>query len=158
MKKFILAVVAILTIVSTAEAKRLGDTLRGVLEQQLPKVEKSIEDNKELFERNSLTVKQMEEYFSRLNKKKDKDLLNPGLKFLKVSKEYQQWQAELIATLELEREIMSKMLETGEYDRRLGMVNLGPITERQRGLETRLMAAQLEYSVAVRAYNLKRGM
>lgn len=156
--KRIIGIMIIAMMMAAVSAKPINNALKQMMEYTLTKTEKSLEEDKEKFEQNSLTIKQMEEYFSRLDKKKDKEILVPGLKFLKVSKEYQQWQAELIATLELEREVYSGMIESGEYDNRIRDINLVSLTQRQRPLEARVIAAQTKYNVAVKAYNLKRGL
>lgn len=156
--KRIIGIMIIAMMMAAVSAKPINNALKQMMEYMLTKTEKSLEEDKEKFEQNSLTIKQMEEYFSRLDKKKDKEILVPGLKFLKVSKEYQQWQAELIATLELEREVYSRMIESGEYDNRIRYINLVSLTQRQRPLEARVIAAQTKYNVAVKAYNLKRGL
>ena len=152
--KRIIGIMIIAMMMTAVSAKPINNATKQMMEYMLTNIEKSLEEEKERFEQNSLTIKQMEEYFSRLDKKKDKDLLNPGLKFLKVSKEYNQWQAELIATKELEREVYSGMIETGEYDNRIRAINISSIAQRQRPLESRLIAAQNEYNIAVKKHNL----
>ncbi len=157
--KRIIGIMIIAMMMAAVSAKPINNALKQMMEYTLTNIiEKSLEENKEKFEQNSLTIKQMEENFSRLDKKKDKEILIPGLKFLKVSKKYQQWQAELIATLELEREVYSGMIESGEYDNRIRDIDLVSLLQRQRSLEDHVIAAQTKYNVAVKAYNLKRGM
>ena len=155
MKKIILAMILTVIAIAAAFTKPLDPFIRDSLEKHKPIFEQKIERNSSALNENKLKVVQLEDYLNRLDRRNDKDIIKPGKKYLEISKAYVDWQAEYVAALELEVEVINNMLETNEYDQRLSTINFGSIAERQQKIEKQLIEAQTKYNIAVRAHNLK---